>query len=479
MDIDDYLEQLRNDLDRRFSNGNENQRPDSSQESTPREEGQTEDAVEEDIIFCPECGCKLPANAKFCFECGCNINGEVEVSPDYGCYDDCEEPEDCYEGIILTDVERLAEKYHQTVENVEQLLQDYIAQADDRCNTWHLLDIAHYRNQMQDASWQEYNRMVDVLIKEKELMAGPALFLFIIGGDDVVPIPMQDNPQGGEEIPCDMCYSFSGDYLKDMMTQKVMPKLVVSKARCVVGRLPLEDGEISKDPQALYDDLQSYFNLTGVCAMDDIPVGSVLMTSHREWAPASATMSEHLPLEAVGKRSPYVKDGMFISPDLMTSNEESLKEYIPALEDADLLMFNLHGSDTPGYAGFYSEDEAFAPPLLQYSHARVLNTVACFGARYHGYEREDSMLLSALYGGGVMLYTGSLISVPMLQDNEARELLMNPGTGSEVFMRLYTLYQFKGLTAGRALLQAKCDYFNLCRHVEEDKIGRASCRERV
>jgi hypothetical protein len=54
------------------------------------------------------------------------------------------------------------------------------------------------------------------------------------------------------------------------------------------------------------------------------------------------------------------------------------------------------------------------------------------------------------------------------ETNEARELLLNPGTGSEVFMRLYALYQFKGLTAGRALLQAKLDYFNMCRHVESD-----------
>ena len=81
------------------------------------------------------------------------------------------------------------------------------------------------------------------------------------------------------------------------------------------------------------------------------------------------------------------------------------------------------------------------------------------------------MLLSALYGGGVLLYTGSLISVPMYFDeshDEARQLLLNPGTGSEVFMRLYAIYQFYGASAGYALLKAKCDYFNLCRHVESD-----------
>jgi hypothetical protein len=122
-------------------------------------------------------------------------------------------------------------------------------------------------------------------------------------------------------------------------------------------------------------------------------------------------------------------------------------------------------------SGFYSNDEAFNTNLLQVSNARVFNTVACYGARYKGYSREQSMLLKALYGGGVLLYTGSLVPVPMYYDhqmNEARELLLNPGTGSEVFMRLYPLYQFKGMTAGKALLKARCDYFNMCRHVESD-----------
>lgn len=136
-------------------------------------------------------------------------------------------------------------------------------------------------------------------------------------------------------------------------------------------------------------------------------------------------------------------------------------------------MFNLHGSDAENMCGFYSTDEAFNPMLLTASNARVFNTVACFGARYTDYQRDDSMMLSALYGGGILLYTGSLVSVPMFIDqnretDEARQLLLNPGTGSEVFMRLYPLYQFKGMTAGRALLQAKCDYYNMCRHVEND-----------
>ena len=70
-----------------------------------------------------------------------------------------------------------------------------------------------------------------------------------------------------------------------------------------------------------------------------------------------------------------------------------------------------------------------------------------------------------------MLYTGSLVSVPMFSNgetDEVRELILNPGTGSEVLMRLYPLYQFKGITGGKAMLQAKCDYFNMFRNIEDD-----------
>lgn len=234
-----------------------------------------------------------------------------------------------------------------------------------------------------------------------------------------------------------------------------------------MARLPLEDGKLSTD---IRSDLGAYFNISGMYG-DGIPVGNVLMISNRDWIPASCTMTQHLPLLYNNDDPELIRNGMYISPKLLTQDAESLGIYCKSLDNADMLMFNLHGADAKGMCGFYSEAEAFNPSLLSHGKARVFNTVACFGARYAGYERNDSMLLSALYGGGVLLYTGSLVSVPMFSNgetDEVRELILNPGTGSEVLMRLYPLYQFKGMTGGKAMLQAKCDYFNMCRNIEDD-----------
>ena len=377
--------------------------------------------------------------------------------------------EDHY-GIILTNGNALARKYGCSVQEVYDVFNDFIQTAYDQQMYWTFLDIAQYGldHEGEPASWIECNELVSRCIADNNLTAGPDLHLFIIGGNDVIPIPEVEDPweYGSGHLPTDMCYAFRDTYIIDMLESN-HAEFNADSVRNNVGRLPLEDGNLDSD---IRSDLGAYFNISGMYG-GGIPVGNVLMISNSEWIPASCTMTQHLPLLYNTDDPELIRNGMYISPKLLTEDEATVDIYRKSLEKADMLMFNLHGADAQGMPGFYSTDEAFSPSLLSDSKARVFNTVACFGARYSGYERDDSMLLSALYGGGILLYTGSLVSVPMFYDeenDEARQLLLNPGTGSEVLMRLYPLYQFKGMTAGKALLQAKCDYFNMCRHVESD-----------
>lgn len=373
-------------------------------------------------------------------------------------------------GIILTNANALARKYGCSTQDVYDVFNDFIQNAYDQRMYWTFLDIAQYGmdSANEPPSWIECNEAVSRCIAENKLTAGADLHLFIIGGDDVIPIPRVEDPwqYGSERIPTDTCYAFEGTYIVDLLDNRDSD-FTVGCARNNVARLPLEDGKLSTD---IRSDLGAYFNISGMYG-DGIPVGNVLMISNRDWIPASCTMTQHLPLLYNNDDPELIRNGMYISPKLLTQDAESLGIYCKSLDNADMLMFNLHGADAKGMCGFYSEAEAFNPSLLSHGKARVFNTVACFGARYASYERNDSMLLSALYGGGVLLYTGSLVSVPMFSNgetDEVRELILNPGTGSEVLMRLYPLYQFKGMTGGKALLQAKCDYFNMCRNIEDD-----------
>ena len=373
-------------------------------------------------------------------------------------------------GIILTDGNALARKYGCSVQEVYDVFDDFVQSAYDQQMYWTFLDIAQYGLDSTHGtpSWIECNEAVSRCIAENKLTAGADLHLFIIGGDDVIPIPRVEDPwpYGSERIPTDTCYAFEGTYIVDLLDSRDSD-FTVGCARNNVARLPLEDGPLSTD---IRSDIGAYFNISGMYG-GGIPVGNVLMISNRDWIPASCTMTQHLPLLYNTDDAELIRNGMYISPKLLTEDKESLSIYCKSLDKADMLMFNLHGADAEGMCGFYSNAEAFNPSLLNQSKARVFNTVACFGARYTGYKRSDSMLLSAIYGGGILLYTGSLVPVPMFcneSTDDARQLLLNPGTGSEVLMRLYPLYQFKGMTGGKALLQAKCDYFNMCRNIEDD-----------
>lgn len=389
--------------------------------------------------------------------------------------DDTIDTPDEYEphyGIILTNSVKLAGKYQCSVEELYKLFNDFMQNTYDQQMYWQFMDLANLPmgNSLGDYdSWLDVNNAISDFIECNDLATGPDLHLFIIGGDDVVPIPEVEDPYEHSSlgtIPTDMCYCYSGDYIPRLIDGENLT-LNADSARNNVSRLPLEDGFLRTTPQ---EDLAAYFNISNLYG-GGVPVGNVVMSSNIDWVPASATMSEHLPLLYSVDDPELIKNGMYISPKLLTSDPQSMNIYCSSLKRADMLMFNLHGADAPEMSGFYSKDEAFNPRLLQVSNARVFNTVACFGARYRGYTREQSMLLKSLYGGGVLLYTGSLVPVPMYYDpelNEARELLLNPGTGSEVFMRLYPIYQFKGMTVGKALLRAKCDYFNMCRHIESD-----------
>lgn len=383
--------------------------------------------------------------------------------------------EDHY-GIILTDGNALARKYGCTIQEVYDVFNDFIQNAYDQQMYWTFLDISQYGldSTHETPSWIECNEAVSRCIADNNLTAGPDLHLFIIGGDDVIPIPRVEDPwpYGGERIPTDTCYAFEGTYIVDLLDSRDSD-FTVGCTRNNVARLPLEDGQLDTD---IRSDIGAYFNISSMYG-GGIPVGNVLMISNRDWIPASCTMTQHLPLLYNTDDPELIRNGMYISPKLLTEDAERLSIYCKSLDKADMLMFNLHGANEEGMCGFYSEDEAFNPSLLNQGRARVFNTVACFGARYAGYKRNDSMLLSALYGGGVLLYTGSLIPVPMFSNeetDEARQLLLNPGTGSEVLMRLYPLYQFKGMTGGKAMLQAKCDYFNMCRHVEDDSFSMST-----
>lgn len=373
--------------------------------------------------------------------------------------------------IVLTDSERLSAKYRASRKDVLQLLQRNLM--DQNTIECLLLDAADYRDELgEDPSWYEYKAIVGDFMLGMGLKGSPKLSLFIIGGDDVIPMPRMQSPIDEDDIlQCDFLYCFKADAIS---------RLDADSAWCHVGRLPLEGGSL---PSSLQDDLQSYFNLAGMMLPTGIEVGNVLMTSTQSWLPASNEMIRGLPVDPPNPIAEATKENMYTSPLLAVDENTVVKQYLKDIGEAEMLMFNLHGSSTRNYSSFYGEGanghntpEAFTIDYLHYSGARIFNTVACYGGRFIQYKRSESMLLSSLYGGGVVLYAGSCTSAlgrSGVYHNTARDMLVPAGM-SESFMKLYTLYLFKGIPAGEAFLRAKCDYFNTCRGLDGDEAALAT-----
>ena len=470
MNIDEILNNLQSDLDDQLSRFG----VDSGQ-------GTAHQGASGDKKFCPECGTQVEADANFCPSCGYNFNADEQSNADSDASADNNDAafnpywndsrED--EGIIWTDTKELAKKYGVSRDEVVQLLDDFIDANNEMDIMWHLLDMADYQHELGEGTWMDYSDVLQKYIKDEEIQAGPHLSLFIIGGNDVIPQPAEDNPcyspsmwsDGTYEdrVHADFYYCFYGPLPLDFLDFR--------RARCNVARLPLETGEMHT---TLEEDLQAYFNVSNMVTGDGgIDIGRAVMTSNSDWIPASREMSRNLPTEHMDDEEDVVLDNMFLSPPILEDMNENLcLRYYDKLSEADMLMFNLHGACAPENSGFYSTDLAFSIDMLQESNARLFNTVACWGARYIMYTREQSMLLNAIYGGGVLLYSGAC--VPALgkcgnfQSDETWRI--QPAAYSETFMARFGEYECIGtMTAGEAFLKAKCDYYNSSRQVEEDE----------
>ena len=99
MNIDEYLNNLQNDLDNQLSQFGLGRSQASGQ--------QAEEAFS-DFKFCPECGTKVDADARFCPNCGTRLEA-LEEEPEIVEDSSHENSDDEQVGVIFTDTQKLAE----------------------------------------------------------------------------------------------------------------------------------------------------------------------------------------------------------------------------------------------------------------------------------------------------------------------------------------------------------------------------------
>lgn len=393
-------------------------------------------------MYCPECGTRIDdAAARFCPECGTPLDigevaaeaAEAEASASEAIV--AEEPvvaeelvaeetfadvaatqpkeSEWVKGIILTNCRLLEQHFGTASGEMEKLLRSYCEMRRQSGVDYHLIDVDNYTYAKRgffsrsrqvsldpNSPLSDYMELltdaVDQLTTKQE--KGAPLFLFIIGSNDIIPMPCVAHPVKGmsdNDIDTDLLWAYP--YGKEMIHQLESLSIFHYDQQLMVGRLP-----IGKDTtvEQFTDYLQR-----GINHSFGIPTGEAYGQCDPHWRLISSAVSSGIAplmrnLSGQIHQGAYYR-GLILSP--LIKVEDLPQVFHPS---AYLYYFNLHGSNAPESAGYFGSTMEQRPrfytvmhPLFM-QHCQEPNVVvceACYGARHRGMDHEHSTLLSALY----------------------------------------------------------------------------------
>lgn len=379
-------------------------------------------------IYCHNCGTKDSNGSRFCANCGEQINEILDSEKSLSSKQVSNKcSADCFcNGIVLTNVDTLAKKFNVHTDNIKEFLDRYIYTLEQYGIDYTLIDASyyHYANPSVPSNsrlihlsskdnWFEYSKILtDYYMFGVNSSQVKPKYLFIIGGDDVIPSPIIENYHYREvgaafsdkDIETDIPYSYllsekTFDLLGDREIFKYEPYFHI-------GRLPLAT-------DSTLNTLLDYFQrVVSVMETGGIQVDEAYGQSDIAWRVVSSLVAESL---YTNNLLPSYKDidnnyyynKIFTTPDILLENVDQVFNC-----KANLFYFNMHGSDAPGNACFVGildgcGRNGFSPSQIERAQRlNILVTEACYGAKNKKYSTKDSMLLSAM-STNTMLYLGS------------------------------------------------------------------------
>ena len=243
----------------------------------------------------------------------------------------------------------------------------------------------------------------------------------MLGNEDVIDVARWENQsRDGEEIvESDLCYS-TLDVDTPWNGQKYNFDEIMR-----VGRVPSCDGETIASYSRYFKNAQKHIGtMNGV-----LPYGLSALV----WEDESNDEYKEISQEKVD-----------VSPEV-TKNDVGAR----IAEDANLLFFNLHGSNDTRF--WYGQEggsypEAFAPAVLDgRENPYFLGVEACYGARYlGGLDQNDSIMMMAIRNKCLAFLGSSKIAYGTPRPE---------GTCADVVIGDYIKYLAKGYSAGDAYLE--------------------------
>jgi len=397
-------------------------------------------------MFCPQCGTRCTDEASFCGNCGTPLpksrpceepapqqpSASVPVSEfDRAVSKAVEERSTtkpvCEEGVLFTNLDALAERLNTQRDILKKILLAYAEASASRGIHYRLLDVSDYlfvgtslrKVSLKPAdSWLKHVELLDNWYRHyrpHESGEQKSCYLFILGGHDIIPMPVMEHYMRHQEnfhdrdIETDLPYAYLLD--RDRCPMFSSGRVFEYEQYFHVGRLPF-------GADASLDDLTGYIRSMAHLP-NGLPVGSYFALANNLWKDESVAVCSPLREHGLTQSTasyeeyemagyPLVENGLFISAPVTTRCIDEL--FTP---NASVYYFNLHGSSAPESRGFVGEAQqreyclAIEPEqLAAIASPNLFVTEACYGARFIDYDRRHSMLLTAL-GNRTLIYLGS------------------------------------------------------------------------
>lgn len=445
-------------------------------------------------MFCPECGHKIDEKgARFCPECGTDLGvadiPDVNV-PDANVTDENiaglkinsasakgSSSETLY-GLIFTNVGLLADKLDVESSDLEKLLDDFIAYKKEYGVNYRLIDAGNYTfartglfsrertvHLDSDSPVEDYMEiLLDVHEKEEKKGKDVSTYLFIIGGNDIIPMPVirhyvQKDGNSDKDIDTDLPYSLP--YGRDVLAKLESMDAFRYDQLFFIGRLPL-------GTDATPEDLVGYLQ-RDLDNSSGIPLNFAYGQCDPNWKNVSARVASELVstgllLDLEGKLVPGAYyNRLMLSPMISAENVSKVLN-----RQASLYYFNVHGGrgmNMPEYYGQSLQEEGgnwytvFSPQHI--AACREANGVvceACYGAKFIGCDKRHSMVLSAMSASTLLFLGSSRVAWGSVDHSGATPSTASVGF-ADIIANTYLGAVLRGYTAGEAFLEARRKIF--------------------
>ncbi len=417
-------------------------------------------------MFCSECGYEIKEKSIwFCPECGTQVEKEETLTKNF--------PSDKASGVIFTNIHLLAELLSITEQHLTKLLCAFIEEKNATGLSYKIVDAGNYTYQKKrflgkvktvhlnpnDSLWDYMDILMDVCDKEPNQIR----YLFIIGGDNIIPMPcirhfIIGDEDSDQDIDTDILYAYPyGQEIAEAIHNQI---LFTYDPLYHVGRLPLAE-------DAQFNDLKNYLE-RDIQYSDGIPVNVAYGQCDPNWKLISGAVSSDLtqrkllPNLSQQLTSDIYHRGLILSPMITDENVDRVFN-----ETASIYYFNLHGSNGKEARGYFGQtiDKKWCVPVIEPENMasckapNIVFSEACYGGRFIGFDKRHSIMMSSLFGKTLSFVGASRVAWGAIDkaQSDANEVEI---AYADILANIFVHCVLEGHTVAEALYLARAVLLN-------------------